>query len=81
MNDTLTRALDKLQLAVERTLSVGQKDHESLENLFNLMADANRVIASGAKRVTRIVDSLRNFARLDEAEFQLRTSTRGSRAR
>ncbi len=71
MNDTLTRALDKLQLTVERTLSVGHKDHQSLENLFDVMADANRVISSGAKRVTRIVNSLRNFARLDEAEFQL----------
>ena len=70
-HDTLTRALDKLRQTVERNLSAGHKDHQSLQTLFNVMADANRVITSGAERVTRIVDSLRNFARLDEAEFQL----------
>lgn len=34
-------------------------------------ADANRVIADGTERLTRIVDSLLNFARLDETKFQM----------
>ncbi len=39
--------------------------------MFKVIADASRVMASGVERVSSIVDSLRNFARLDEAEFQV----------
>ena len=36
----------------------------------DVLADNNRIIAEAAKRVSTIVKSLKNFARLDEAEFQ-----------
>ena len=39
--------------------------------MFTVIADANRVITTGTERVTRTVNSLRSFARLDEAEFQV----------
>jgi len=35
------------------------------------MADANRIVSEGIERASGIVGSLRNFARLDEAEFQV----------
>ena len=35
-----------------------------------MIADANQVIGTGVDRVSEIVRSLRNFSRLDEAEFQ-----------
>jgi len=71
MHDTLTRALDKLQQTVKGAMPADHKDQRSLQVLFDVMADANRVMADGTERVTRIVDSLRNFARLDQAKFQL----------
>ena len=45
--------------------------HESyLQELMGLLKENNRVIASAAERVSRIVRNLKNFARLDEAELQ-----------
>ena len=38
---------------------------------FQAMANANQVITTGTQRVTDIVQSLRSFARLNEAEFQV----------
>ena len=46
------------------------RGHVRLQSVFEVVADANRVIASGTERVSTVVGSLRNFARLDEAEFQ-----------
>ena len=69
MHDTLVRALDKLKQTIE-TIPAEYKDNETIQSVFEVVADANRVIASGTERVSAVVGSLRNFARLDEAEFQ-----------
>ena len=66
MHDTLVRALDKLQ----GQLGEDTKD-PATQAIFKVIADANQVIDEGTERVNRIVASLRNFARLDEAEFQV----------
>lgn len=60
MHDTSMRAIEKLKAE-----DVGSPA------LFKVIDDANRVIAAGAERVNAIIASLRNFARLDEAEFQV----------
>ena len=65
MYDTMSRALAKL------------RDHEQLEGdatveaTFDVIDEANRVIADGTRRVADLVQSLRTFAHLDEAEYQL----------
>ncbi|MCH8021006.1 HAMP domain-containing histidine kinase [candidate division KSB1 bacterium] len=41
-----------------------------VQSTFKVIGEANGVITTGAHRVADIVRSLRNFARLDEAEFQ-----------
>ena len=71
MQDTLIRATDKLKQTLETTFPGEYKDNRAIQSVFKVIADAGRVMASGAERVGSIVDSLRNFARLDEAEFQV----------
>lgn len=44
--------------------------NEQLKKTFRLLEQNNRVIVNGSQRVAQIVKSLRNFARLDEAELQ-----------
>ncbi len=67
MHDTLVRAVDKLKLSIDS----GQEIQDPVLNTsLQVISDANRVIATGTDRVTGIVRSLRNFARLDEAEMK-----------
>ena len=67
-HDTLLRAIGKLKKTLETTL--GDQDR-TLQTIFKVINDASGVMASGVERVTHIVNSLRSFARLDEAEFQV----------
>jgi len=65
MQDSLSRATEKLKEAIDPAAS------HSVQRLFKVIADANRVIGSGIDRIGEIVLSLRNFSQLDEAEFQV----------
>jgi len=67
----MARALDKLQQTLEITFSEEYKDNQTIRSLFKVLADTSRVMASGTERVSSIVSSLRQFARLDETEFQV----------
>ena len=69
MHDTLIRAIDKLKQTLE-TIPAEYKDSRTIDSVLDVVGDANRVIASGTERVSTVVASLRNFARLDEGEFQ-----------
>ncbi len=71
MHDTQVRAIGKLKQTLEMTFPGEYKDNRTIQSVFKAIADANRVMASGAERLSSIVGSLRNFARLDEAEFQV----------
>ena len=71
MHDTLVRATEKLQKRLAESAPAAQQDDRSVQALFDVMAEANKVVAEGIARVSGIIDSLRHFARLDEAEFQL----------
>ena len=71
MHDTLLRSIDKLKQMLETSLGAEYADNRPLQSVLKVMADAGRVMADGGERVTGIVSSLRNFARLDEAEFQV----------
>jgi signal transduction histidine kinase len=69
--DNLARAVTKLKHALGSSFPREYKDSETVRSAFSVIMDANQVLASGTERVAGIVGSLRNFARLDEAEFQL----------
>ncbi len=69
MHDTLIRAVGKLGKALE-----GSREYSTdrgVQTAFETMAGANEVIRTGTRRVTNIVNSLRSFARLDEAGYQV----------
>jgi PAS domain S-box-containing protein len=70
MHDTLARAVEKLKSSLDTICARKPKEYQKVTNLVKIIEDANRVIASGAHRVTNIVRRLKSFARLDEAEFE-----------
>jgi two-component system NtrC family sensor kinase len=66
-HDTFVRATRRLQEAIDEDQpELAQQKGRALR----VIGEANRVITTGTERVTEIVRSLRNFARLDEAEMQ-----------
>jgi PAS domain S-box-containing protein len=69
MHDTLVRAVEKLTEAIEQDFPESYHEHRGLQRALQIIQDSNRVIESGTTRVTTIVKSLRNFARLDEVEL------------
>jgi len=60
--DTASRALEKLRAAVD--VEAARRG----PRLVALLEDSHRVISTAGERVSEIVRTLRNFARLDEAE-------------
>ena len=80
MHNTLIRAIDKLKGALNQDFSQEYEDNRTIQSSFQVMADANRVITTGAERVTRIVRSLRSFTGWMKQNSRYRISTKGSRA-
>jgi signal transduction histidine kinase len=64
--DTASRALEKIRTAVDGAKNLD--DLRRLPRLFGLLQENHRVIGTAGERVSEIVRTLRNFARLDEAE-------------
>ncbi|NKB71818.1 MAG: PAS domain S-box protein [Candidatus Latescibacteria bacterium] len=71
MHDTLRRAVEKLRQRLVDDFPQILTDDTRLQGLLSVMDNANAVIADGGERVVALLDSLRNFARLDEAEYQV----------
>ncbi len=70
-SDVSSRCLDRLQETMERGESVQAiKDDLQYQTAMQLLRENTRIAVEGSVRVTKIVRSLRNFARLDEAELQ-----------
>jgi signal transduction histidine kinase len=65
--DTASRALEKLSQTTETADSLDDL-RAALPRLFKLLQENHRVIGTAGERVSEIVRTLRNFARLDEAE-------------
>jgi PAS domain S-box-containing protein len=70
MHNTLMRAVRRLKSACLATDTRDASANEEANKLFETIEDANRVITSGMKRVINIIDRLKSFAHLDEAELQ-----------
>ncbi|MBD3401853.1 hypothetical protein GF420_03080 [candidate division GN15 bacterium] len=70
IHQTLMRAIANIRELLEREQPGRIEEDPVLKRNFAAIDDANRVITSGADRVTTIVRRLRSFARLDEAELK-----------
>ena len=70
MHDTLMRAVDKLRVTIEQEAPAVCCEGSPLHRAFKVIANSSKVIESGSERVTTIVRSLRNFARLDDTDIQ-----------
>ena len=70
MHDTLVRAVAKLEVELDKKLPQEHPARRVITASFQVIGEANRVIATGTERVRDIVRSLRNFARLDEADWK-----------
>ncbi len=66
-HDTFVRGVNRL---TDRLTSHHPDASERSAPTLRVVSDANRIITTGTQRVTEIVRSLRNFARLDEAEMK-----------
>jgi signal transduction histidine kinase len=67
MHDTLVRAVRKLRNAIASMPA--EIDKTDVDRYLGVIDEASGIIKSGAERVTNIVQRLRSFARLDEAEL------------
>ena len=68
MHDTLMRAMGRLRSVLETEFGDALQNDRTMRAPLKVIEDANRIISTGAERVTEIVRSLRSFARLDDAE-------------
>jgi two-component system NtrC family sensor kinase len=64
-NDIMSRAVAKIRE------SLGSKTDPETERLLTIMEEVCRNNENATERITKIVRSLKNFARLDEAEHKL----------
>lgn len=70
-SDVSNRCLDRLQEIIEQGVSVDAiLANRRYRTAMQLLKENTRIAVEGSGRVTRIISSLKNFARLDEAELQ-----------
>ena len=65
-HDILDRLIDR----IAKVLDADAGENGELLRLLHLLRDNNRNAIGAAKRITQVVQSLKNFARLDEADYQ-----------
>lgn len=71
-SDTLARSLAKMrQIVMEDPLCEPVREHAKLKQVLDILEEISRINKLASGRIVGIVSSLRNFARLDEAEFKL----------
>ncbi len=69
VHDTLGRAAEKLKVLLEESLSTDSRGRSRADAILRVVADSADVIRNGSERVSTVMQSLKNFARLDEAEL------------
>jgi signal transduction histidine kinase len=69
--DVTARCIEKINEELDKFKSVSDvKKNSKFQNTLKLLKENNSVIVTAGNRVAEIVQSLKNFARLDESEFQ-----------
>jgi signal transduction histidine kinase len=69
--DVSTRCIEKIDRVLNNSETIRDiKQNPDLKKSLQLLVQSNETIASAGKRVSKIVNSLKNFALLDEAEYK-----------
>ena len=70
--DVTRRCIEKLRGLVDtRPANEDSASSHQLRNTLQILEDNNRVTTTASERITKIVRSLKSFAHLDEADFQM----------
>jgi len=70
--DVERRAVDVIRGILQDPALVKKLGHQPrLDRAFKIFEDVNRITLEATERVTRIIQSLKSFARLDQAELEL----------
>ncbi len=71
-NKGTSNILKRLLSIISETKTLEElRNNQKFQQLISLMQENNKVSTLAGERITKIVQTLKNFARLDEAEFQL----------
>jgi two-component system NtrC family sensor kinase len=69
--DVIKRCIDIIRKTLNSVHSLEEvRNDKQFQNSLKLLQDNNQVTTIASERITKIVKSLRTFARLDESEFQ-----------
>jgi signal transduction histidine kinase len=68
MNDTKSKAVTKLQTALENVSPHAAGKQDEIQKAMGVISEADQLIDKGTDRLNEIIVNLKNFARLDEAE-------------
>ncbi|MBT3605438.1 MAG: GHKL domain-containing protein, partial [Candidatus Latescibacteria bacterium] len=66
----LTSAMDVLHRGIRKLDELLDEDDRQTRRILNLLKDSTSGAQMASSRIARVVKNLRNFARLDEAEYQ-----------
>ena len=70
--DVSTRCIEIIDRALQESKTVEDiTDNARLQQALQLLTENNQVIVTAGARIAKLVESLKNFARLDEAEFKI----------
>ena len=70
--DNSSRCVQKLLEAIEQGKTLEEvKSNRAFQSAISIIRENTRVIHDASKRITQIVNSLKNFARLDQSELQV----------
>ncbi len=69
-SNVLQRALGRIREKIRRNGTIAKQDIPSFLHTMDVMQQNSDIIKTGSQRVSNLVESLKKFARLDEAEFQ-----------
>ncbi len=67
--DVSKRVVEKIHHELNRSDTV-EEANDALERYIGVLRDTNETAGAAVKRITKLIESLKSFARLDEAEFQ-----------
>ncbi len=70
--DTLLRSLKKLQNVFSDGYCISDKEKRNcLKKILKILHKNSDAVVKSSKRITRVIKSLKNFARLDEASYKI----------
>ncbi len=67
--DVSQRAVGKMMFELNRSESIDEA-RQNMQRYLSILRDNNQIASDASRRITKIVENLKKFARLDEAERQ-----------